>query len=58
VAHGVFRWSDAEQALAQNTSVQPLVRDDMIDDVHAPAAYRAHLAGIMLAQAGQAWARA
>jgi carbon-monoxide dehydrogenase medium subunit len=56
VAHGVFRWSDAEQALAQNTSAQPLVRDDMIDDVHAPAAYRAHLAGVMLAQARQAWA--
>ena len=56
VAHGVFRWSDAELALAQNTTVPPLVRDDMIDDVHAPAAYRAHLAGIMLAQARQAWA--
>jgi CO/xanthine dehydrogenase FAD-binding subunit len=42
--------------LAQNTSAQPLVRDDMIDDVHAPAAYRAHLAGVMLAQARQAWA--
>ena len=58
VAHGVFRWADAEQAWAHNTSVPPLVRDDVIDDVHAPAAYRAHLAGIMLAQAGQAWARA
>ncbi len=58
VAHGVFRWADAEQAMAHNTSVPPLVRDDVIDDVHAPAAYRAHLAGIMLAQAGQAWARA
>jgi len=58
VAHGVFRWSEAEQALAQNTSVPPLVRDDVIDDVHAPAAYRAHLAGVMLAQARQAWADA
>ena len=57
VAHGVFRWSDAEQALAQNTTVPPLLHDDVIDDVHAPAAYRAHLAGVMLAQARQAWAK-
>jgi carbon-monoxide dehydrogenase medium subunit len=58
VAHGVFRWSEAEQALAQNTTVPPLLHDDVIDDVHAPAAYRAHLAGVMLAQARQAWAKA
>jgi hypothetical protein len=30
-----------------------LQRDDVIDDVHAPAAYRTHLALQMLAQARQ-----
>ena len=55
VANGVFRWHDAEQALAQGTTTPALQRDDVIDDVHAPAAYRTHLAMQMLAQACQAF---
>jgi len=55
VANGVFRWHDAEQALAQGTTTPALQRDDVIDDVHAPAAYRTHLALQMLAQACQAF---
>ena len=34
-------------------AVAALQRDDVIDDVHAPAAYRTHLALQMLAQARQ-----
>jgi poly(hydroxyalkanoate) granule-associated protein len=44
-----------EQALAQGTTTPALQRDDVIDDVHAPAAYRTHLAMQMLAQACQAF---
>ncbi len=54
VANGVFRWHEAEQALAQQSPTPPLQRDDVIDDVHAPAAYRTHLAVQMLDQARQA----
>ena len=53
VANGVFRWHEAEQALAQGTQPPAMQRDDVIDDVHAPAAYRTHLALQMLAQARQ-----
>ena len=53
VANGVFRWHEAEQALAQGAQPPALLRDDVIDDVHAPAAYRTHLALQMLAQARQ-----
>ena len=53
VANGVFRWHEAEQALAKGTTTPALQHDDVIDDVHAPAAYRTHLAMQMLAQACQ-----
>jgi len=55
VANGVFRWQEAEQALAKGTTTPALQRDDVIDDVHAPAAYRTHLAMLMLVQACQAF---
>ena len=41
------------QALAQGAQPPAMQRDDVIDDVHAPAAYRTHLALQMLAQARQ-----
>ena len=53
---GVFRWTDAEAALSANFSaaaVAGLVLDDgdLNTDIHASAEFRAHLAGVMLAQA-------
>jgi carbon-monoxide dehydrogenase medium subunit len=53
VAYSVFRWTEAEQALAADLAapVPPLERDDINADIHASADYRAHLAGVMLARA-------
>jgi carbon-monoxide dehydrogenase medium subunit len=53
---GVFRWTEAETALAADFStaaVAGLVLDagDLNTDIHASAEFRAHLAGVMLAQA-------
>ena len=53
---GVFRWAEAEAALAADFSVgavKGLVLDDadLNTDLHASAEFRAHLAGVMLAQA-------
>lgn len=53
---GVFRWTEAEAALSANFSVaavKGLVLDDgdLNTDIHASAEFRAHLAGVMLAQA-------
>ncbi len=48
---GVFRWTEAEQAWAQGRQPGPLQHDGLLDDIHAPARYRAHLAGLMLQQA-------
>ena len=53
---GVFRWTAAEAALSADFSakaVAGLVLDsaDLNTDIHAGAEYRAHLAGVMLAQA-------
>lgn len=47
---GVFRWTQAEDALAADFSVAALEgmqpeADDMIDDMHGAADYRAHLVG-------------
>jgi carbon-monoxide dehydrogenase medium subunit len=46
--HSVFRWRQAEAALQRNCSVAALnglamETDDLVDDVHASAAYRANL---------------
>ncbi len=53
---GVFRWAEAEAALSGNFSaaaVAGLVLDDgdLNTDIHASAEFRAHLAGVMLAEA-------
>ena len=53
---GVFRWTEAEAALAADFSagaVAALTLDasDLNTDIHAGAEFRAHLAGVMLAQA-------
>lgn len=53
---GVFRWSEAESELMEAFSadmVDDLVLDngDLNTDIHASAEFRAHLAGVMLAQA-------
>jgi carbon-monoxide dehydrogenase medium subunit len=53
---GVFRWNEAEAALSADFSVgavKSLVLDDgdLNTDIHASAEFRAHLAGVMLAQA-------
>ena len=53
---GVFRWTDAEVALSADFSVAALAGlklddGDLNTDIHASAEFRAHLAGVMLAQA-------
>ncbi|MEP1611097.1 MAG: xanthine dehydrogenase family protein subunit M [Roseobacter sp.] len=53
---GVFRWSEAEAALSGNFSPDALdgltvSDDDMINDLHGTAAYRAHLVGVMTKRA-------
>ena len=53
---GVFRWSEAEQALSQNFAASALdglsvPADDIIADLHGTAAYRAHLVGVMAKRA-------
>ena len=55
---GVFRWSDAENALASNFSADAVpaapAADGMIADLHGSAAYRAHLVAVMTKRAVQA----
>ena len=53
---GVFRWAAAETALTANFSAAAvagiaLEAEDLNTDIHASAEFRAHLAGVMLAQA-------
>lgn len=53
---GVFRWSEAEAALASNFSADAVagLRVDggnMISDLHGTGAYRAHLVGVMTKRA-------
>ncbi|SEP00787.1 carbon-monoxide dehydrogenase medium subunit [Salinihabitans flavidus] len=53
---GVFRWREAETALASDFSAGALdgmapEADDMISDLHGSAAYRAHLVGVMARRA-------
>lgn len=56
---GVFRWSEAEAALAKRFSPKSLEgmsasADDMNSDIHADSEYRAHLVGVMARRAVQA----
>ena len=53
---GVFLASEVENALAKNFSAKAiegikLSPDDMIADMHAPAAYRAQLVGVLARRA-------
>lgn len=53
---GVFRWSDAENALTGDFSAAALEglsvpSDDMIADIHGTAAYRAHLIKVLTGRA-------
>lgn len=53
---GVFRWSEAEAALTANfdeSALDGLTLDatNMLADLHGPAAYRAHLIGVMTRRA-------
>ncbi|QPH54255.1 FAD binding domain-containing protein [Pontivivens ytuae] len=57
--NGVFRWTEAEQALSSNFSADALSglsypEEDMIGDIHGTKAYRAHLVGVMTKRAVQA----
>ncbi|HYF56852.1 MAG TPA: xanthine dehydrogenase family protein subunit M [Salinarimonas sp.] len=57
--NGVFRWSAAEEALGKRFAAKSLEGmapspDGMISDIHADAAYRAHLVGVMARRAVQA----
>ena len=55
--NGVFRWSEAEAALADNFSAEAIdglsapSADDMISDLHGTGAYRAHLCKVMTKRA-------
>lgn len=51
VASSVFRWGAAESAITAGHPVPALDRDDVLEDMHAGGAYRAHLASVMLARA-------
>ncbi|GGE46000.1 FAD binding domain-containing protein [Actibacterium pelagium] len=53
---GVFRWTEAEEALSANFSVDAVAglsasADGLISDLHGDAAYRAHLIGVMTKRA-------
>nr|WP_310524927.1 xanthine dehydrogenase family protein subunit M [Polymorphobacter sp.] len=53
---GVFRWTEAEAALTANFTVGAVAtltldHADLNTDIHAGAEFRAHLTGVMLAQA-------
>ncbi|WP_114965247.1 FAD binding domain-containing protein [Alkalilacustris brevis] len=53
---GVFRWEEAEAALARDFSPEALAgvsvpADGMIGDLHGTPEYRAHLVGVMAARA-------
>jgi aerobic carbon-monoxide dehydrogenase medium subunit len=53
---GVFRWTEAEQALTANFAPAALINlkvdpSNLMSDVHADAAYRAHLVGVMAKRA-------
>jgi carbon-monoxide dehydrogenase medium subunit len=53
---GVFRWTEAEKALTANFSPAALASlkvdpSNLMSDIHADAAYRAHLVGVMAKRA-------
>jgi len=57
-ASGVFRWTAAETALSANWDASALAdlsvdADDLLEDMHGSAEYRAHLIGVMARRAMQ-----
>jgi carbon-monoxide dehydrogenase medium subunit len=53
---GVHRWTEAEEALTANFSANALTdltvsADDLINDLHGTAEYRAHLVKVMTGRA-------
>jgi len=53
---GVFRWTDAEEALSANFAADAVAdlsvnADDMISDLHGDGAYRANLVQVMTGRA-------
>ncbi len=48
---GVFRWAEAEAAIAAGGALPAMAADDLNSDIHAGPEYRAHLCGVMLKQA-------
>ena len=55
-ASGVFRWTEAEQALTKNMSAAALeklsvVADDLNEDIHGSREYRAQLVKVMASRA-------
>lgn len=48
---GVFRWAAAEQAWGAGSPIPVLDHPDLLEDIHAPARYRANLARLMCEQA-------
>jgi carbon-monoxide dehydrogenase medium subunit len=48
---GVFRWAEAEAAIAAGAALPAMPADDLNSDIHAGPEYRAHLCGVMLKQA-------
>ncbi|OYQ24974.1 carbon monoxide dehydrogenase [Sandarakinorhabdus cyanobacteriorum] len=48
---GVFRWAEAEAAIAAGGALPAMPADDLNSDIHAGPDYRAHLCGVMLKQA-------
>ena len=59
-ANGVFRWAEAEEALAKRfcrevaRGARPRRQDGLNSDIHADAEYRAHLIGVMARRAVKA----
>ncbi|KHA52121.1 FAD binding domain-containing protein [Sulfitobacter geojensis] len=54
--NGVFRWTEAEEALSANFSADAVAElkadgSEMISDLHGTGAYRAHLVGVMTKRA-------
>jgi carbon-monoxide dehydrogenase medium subunit len=57
-SNGVFRWTEAEEALGKRFAAKSLegmspLADGLNSDIHADAAYRAHLIGVMARRAVQ-----
>jgi carbon-monoxide dehydrogenase medium subunit len=53
---GVFRWTEAEEALSSNFAPEAVEGlsvsgDGMISDLHGSGTYRAHLVGVMTKRA-------